>query len=261
MAGAPERLGSRVVDGYIVRAVRARRRHPVHARRRKCRRARPACGPDLGQVPHVVQPSHDALDAARIPRPALIPRADEHQVRPHRVGAVAVHQVVRVHHVAAALGHLLGVLAQDDALVEQPQHRLVEVHQPQIAHDLGPEAGVEQVHRGVLDAAGVLVHGQPGHGGRVDGAQVVVGAQVAVLVPRRVHERVHGVRVPPGRRRRRPGRWCAPTRRRTSAGTRRWAGTPRPPARSPAGRPPAPARHHSRHSRRWEWACPSTAGG
>ncbi len=71
--------------------------------------------------------------------------------------AQLVDQIVRVDDVAARLGHLLVVLAQDDALVEQPQERLVEVDQAHVAHRLGEEARVEQVHRGVLDPAGVLV--------------------------------------------------------------------------------------------------------
>ncbi len=52
------------------------------------------------------------------------------------------------------------------------------------------------MHRGVLDAAGVLGDGQPladALVGVVEGAVGVVGAEVAVLVPGRVDEGVHGV--------------------------------------------------------------------
>ena len=99
----------------------------------------------------------DAADPGRAPRAALVPRAHEHQEQADRVGAVALHELVGVLDVAAALGHPLAVGAQDLALVEQLLERLVLLDQADVAHRLREEAGVEQVHHGVLGAAGVLV--------------------------------------------------------------------------------------------------------
>ena len=60
----------------------------------------------------------------------------------------------------AALAHLL-VVGDDGALVEEARERLAEIDQPHVAERLDEEAGVEQVHHGVLGAAGVDVHRHP----------------------------------------------------------------------------------------------------
>ena len=105
--------------------------------------------------------TRDALDAAPVPRAALVPGAYEHEEAAQGVRAVAVHEVLRVDHVAAALAHLLRVLAQDDALVEEPLNGSPKSTSPRSRIDLGQEAGVEQVQHRVLDAAGVLVYREP----------------------------------------------------------------------------------------------------
>jgi hypothetical protein len=65
-----------------------------------------------------------------------------------------------------------------------------------VAHQLVEEARVQQVQDGVLDAADVLVHGQPVVGAlRVQHALVVVGAGETGVVPGRLHEGVEGVRL------------------------------------------------------------------
>ncbi len=259
----------------------------------------------LANLPHVLQQPLRPLDAFVVPRPALVPLGEEHQVGAHRVGPELGHQFVRVDDVALALRHALhvqmvaqlvdGVVAldgrhaddgvrrdldgeqlaagvhlqhvlgaahdlahdyvvaqtgrhrprlddlhprggelvalapaigqndvplalraQDLPLVAQAGHWLIElagrvaavvahdtrrlIEQPQVAHDLGEEAGVEQVHRGVLLTAGVDVDRQPvGRLFGVERAAVVGGAEVAVLVPRRAHEGVHRVRLAAGR--------------------------------------------------------------
>src|SRR5919199_6702429 len=146
------------------------------------------------------QKAYNTLNAARVPWPALCPRTDEHQIAAQNIGAVTVHELLRVHHVAAALAHLLRVLAEYDALVKQPRHRLVEPDHPEIAHYLREETGVEQVHRRVLDPPGVLVNREPALSLLgVERPIVVVWREVAVLIPRGVHERVHRVRLPLGR--------------------------------------------------------------
>ena len=102
-----------------------------------------------------------ATDPGRAPRPALVPRAHEHQEQPDRVRAVAGDEVVGVDGVAARLRHPLAVEAQDLALVEQPLERLVLLDQADVAHHLRPLAGVQQVHDRVLGAARVLVDRGP----------------------------------------------------------------------------------------------------
>jgi hypothetical protein len=71
------------------------------------------------------------------------------------------------------------------ALIAQFGERLVEVDQPGVVHHLGPEAGVQQVHDGVLRAADVGIDRQPvAHGGRVERSLRLVGAGKAQEVPR-----------------------------------------------------------------------------
>ncbi len=140
----------------------------------------------------------DAADPGRAPRPALVPRPHEHQEQPDRVGAVALDQVVGILDVAPRLRHALAVGTQDLALVEQPQERLVLLDQADVAHGLGPEAAVQQVHHRVLGAAGVLVDRCPViDQGEVDRACLVVRRQVAEPVPRRIDEGVHRVGLAP----------------------------------------------------------------
>ena len=119
------------------------------------------CG-SITNAPHAVQELVHAADAGRAPRAALVPGAHEHQEQPDRVGAVARDQLVRVLDVAPALAHPLAVGAQDLALVEQPPERLALLDQADVAHRLGPEPAVQQVHDRVLRAARVLLDGRPG---------------------------------------------------------------------------------------------------
>ena len=148
---------------------------------------------------HAPEPARNALYALAVPGTALAPGADEHQEAPQRVGAEAVHVLLRVDHVAPALAHLLPVGPEYGPLVPQAGHRLVEVDQPEVPHDLGEEAGVEQMQYGVLDAAGVLVDRKPllpPFG--VERPPIVVRREVTVPVPRGVHEGVHRVRLARG---------------------------------------------------------------
>src|SRR5215208_6332335 len=146
------------------------------------------------------EPARDAPYALAVPGAAFVPRADEHQETPERVGTEAVDVLLRVDHVATALAHLVPVGPEYVPLVAQAGHRLVEVNQPKVAHDLGEEAGVEQVQNGVLYAAGVLVDGEPllsPFG--IERPLIVVRREVTVPVPRGVHESVHRVRLACGR--------------------------------------------------------------
>ena len=132
----------------------------------------------------------------------MLPRADEHQVAADGIGSVLIDVFIGVDDVAAALGHALAVRTQNDALIEEAQHGFVEVDDVHVPQRLGEEAGVEQMHGGVLDAAGVLIDrqpvaaaaGVPRHVGCGQGlARLVVGIDVGVLIPAGAHEGVHGI--------------------------------------------------------------------
>ena len=148
----------------------------------------------LDQVPHPPQPAHHAVDVAVVPRAALGPAVAEHQEGAHRVGAVAPHLLVGVDHVAARLAHAVAVAAQNVALVAQLQHRLGAGLQTQVPIRLVEEARVQQVHGGVLGAAGVGVDRHPvAVLGGIERSVGALRAEVAQVVPRRAHESVHGV--------------------------------------------------------------------
>ena len=110
-----------------------------------------------GHAPDAGEEAGNALDALHAPGFHLFERAHEHFVEAQRVGSVFVDDVVRVHHVAAGLGHLLAVLAEDEALVDESLERLGRGDVAEIEEHLVPEAGVEQVKHGVLGAADVEV--------------------------------------------------------------------------------------------------------
>mmetsp|Transcript_14221 Transcript_14221/g.38965 ORF Transcript_14221/g.38965 Transcript_14221/m.38965 type:complete len:879 (+) Transcript_14221:447-3083(+) len=120
-----------------------------------------------------------------------------------------VDLVVPVVVLAAALGLVEERALEHHALRQQLLEGLGHVHQLQVAHHLGPEARVQQMQDGVLDAADVLVHAAPAGDGLVGshpvlraGAdhRVVVGrVAVAHEVPGRIDEGVHRVRLALGR--------------------------------------------------------------
>ena len=84
---------------------------------------------------------------------------------------IFIHHVIGRHR-AGTLRHLLAARG-DDALVEQPGERLVEIEQAEIVQRHGEEARVDQVHGGVLAPADVLIHRHPVfHFGRIEGARV-----------------------------------------------------------------------------------------
>ena len=188
-------------------------------------------------------------------------RGREEDVEAQGVGPVLRDHVVGGDGVALRLRHHLAVLV-DHPLGEEARHRLVEVDEAEVAHHLRPEARVDEVEDGVLDAAHVEVDREPvRHRRGVEGPVVLRGREVAVEVPGRVDEGVHGVGLAPGR---------APALRAGGLHERRdllervaaLAGEGRV---RRAGRRAGPssgtgARRPSR-SRRPGWACPSSAGG
>ena len=112
--------------------------------------------------PDAAKEAHHATDAARRPGAALIPRAHEHQEEAHRVGAMLADELVGVLHVAARLRHALAVGAEDLPLIEEARERLGFTDQSKVAHRLGKEARVEQMHHGMFGTAGVLINWAPG---------------------------------------------------------------------------------------------------
>ena len=96
--------------------------------------------------------------------------------------------------VAALLVFVVEGVGQHHALAEQALERLVAVDQTRVTQQLVEEAGVEQVHTGVLDTADVLIHRQPVVGSsRIQHALVVVRGAVARVVPGGLHKGVEGI--------------------------------------------------------------------
>ena len=145
---------------------------------------------------HAVEELGYGRDALFGERSALGVGEREAQVHPEHVRTVHGHVVVGVDYVAAGLAHALAVGAENDALVDQTQERLVEMQVAHVAQRLCDEARVEQVHAGVFRAAHVGIDGQYLIRPRgVERLFVVVCVGVAQVVPARAHERVQGVGV------------------------------------------------------------------
>ncbi len=118
----------------------------------------------LGVEEESPAPLEPASHAHHVPRgPGLhhLQGAHEHLVATEGICAVLPDDLVRVDHVASALGHLLPVLAEDETLVDEPREGLVRGHEAEIEEHLVPEPRVEEVEHGVLRAAHVEVDGHP----------------------------------------------------------------------------------------------------
>ena len=114
----------------------------------------------------------DAFDAGVLPVEIAVGRRGEERVHAGGVGAVFRDHVVGRDDVAEALRHFRAVL-DDHALGEQALGRLVVFHESDVAHELGPEARVDEVQDGVFGSADVLVDGEPIiHGVHVEGRGV-----------------------------------------------------------------------------------------
>ena len=92
---------------------------------------------------------------------ALVEVADEHDIGAHGVGAVLIHDVVGIDHVAAGLGHLLAALAKDHAVAGALVIGLRIGHHTDVIEEVVPETAVQQMQGGVLHAAVVPVHLTP----------------------------------------------------------------------------------------------------
>ena len=154
-------------------------------------------GDDVARLDDVVLALRHLLGAAVGHRLAVLARGDGHRT------ALVVVLDVDLGRVEPALpaGRVLAVVAVvgQHALREQALERLVELHQAEVAHHLGPEARVQQVQHRVLDPADVLVHRHPVVVAAVDHRGRSVRRAVAHVVPGRVDERVHRVGLAPRR--------------------------------------------------------------
>ena len=162
------------------------------------------CGIDLSPLGAVrEQPHHTpgaldeavgARDGLGVPVEVLLGRSHEENGQTHGVRTVGVDHTGGRNDVALRLGHGVAMLVLDHALAEQVGEGLVLVDHAHVAQDLGPEARVEQVENCVLDAADVVVDGHPAvHRLLGEGGLVVVGVDVAQVVPAGAREGVHGV--------------------------------------------------------------------
>ena len=124
------------------------------------RLGRAALGDLEAQPPQAAEEAGHALDARVLPLDVVLGRAHVEDVEANRVGAVGGDHLVGRDDVALRLGHLRAEVV-DHPLREEAQERLAEAEQPQVVQHLHEEARVEQVQDGVLDAADVLVDGQP----------------------------------------------------------------------------------------------------
>ena len=73
---------------------------------------------------------------------------------------------------AALVGAARENVVEHHSLRQQVGEGLVVLHQAEVAHDLGPEARVEQMQDGVFDATDVLVGGHPVVGAGIDHGRV-----------------------------------------------------------------------------------------
>ena len=132
-------------------------------------------------------------------------------------------------------------LVRDHALGEQALERLVDRRVPRLVHGAGEEARIEEMQDRMLDAADILIDGQPiADGVGVDRHWRMRRAE-AREVPGRIDEGVHGVGLALGRSAALragdmlPGRMAVERIAAAVEGRR-------PPAASPAGPSPAPGR-------------------
>ena len=88
---------------------------------------------------------------------------------------------------------------QQHALCEQAFEWFVNLHQTHVAHDFGPETGIQQMQYCVFHTADVLIDGEPVAHPLVHHGVALVGAGIADVVPRRIDERIHRVRLSPRR--------------------------------------------------------------
>src|ERR1700691_5613994 len=114
----------------------------------------------LEESVHPSQETLNAFNAGILPIEIAVGRSGEQAVEARSVGAVARHHFVRADDVAQVFLQYCAIF-NDHALREQALDRLVVGDEAHIAHELAPEARVNQVQDGMFDAPDVLVNGKP----------------------------------------------------------------------------------------------------
>src|SRR5687768_3397104 len=85
-------------------------------------------------------------------------------------------------------------LADNHALREQPLEGFVKCHQANVADDLGPKSGIDQMHYGVIVAAYILIYRRPICGNfRIEWQDLICRVCVSEKVPGRIDERIHRI--------------------------------------------------------------------
>ena len=139
------------------------------------------------------QESLNAFDARILPVEIAVRWSGEQAVEARGVGAIASHHFVRTDDVAETLRHF-GAIFNHHALREEAFDGFVMGDEAEVAHELGPEARVDEVKDSVLNAADVLVDGKPilrDFG--IERSAVVVRVRVTIEIPGRIDEGVHGI--------------------------------------------------------------------
>ncbi len=153
----------------------------------------------LVEPPHTIQEPRDAGDEVVVPVHALFRRRGEEHPQPCHVRARLPDKLADPDADVLGRRHRLAVQA-DHALGMQGPAWLLYFHHSHVGERAGEEPEEYQVAGGVLDAADVLVNRQPLiRFGLAERQLVVPRVGVAQVIPRRVHERVHRVRVAPRR--------------------------------------------------------------
>ena len=110
------------------------------------------------QTPRATEKFIDAGDAIGVPRLHHFERTHEHFVKAERIRAILREHVVGIYHIAARLGHLLTVFAEDKSLIDEFEKRFGRGDVAEVEQNLVPEPRVEQMQHGVLRAADVEVN-------------------------------------------------------------------------------------------------------
>ena len=147
----------------------------------------------LDEAVDAAQKSLNAFDAGILPVEVAVGWGGEEAVKAGGVGAVAGDHFIGTDDVAEALRHFCAVF-DHHALGEETLGGFIVGDEAEVAHEFCPEARVDEVKDGVFDAANVLVDGKPVlRGLGVEGCAVIMRVGVAVKVPGRIDEGVHGI--------------------------------------------------------------------
>src|SRR5918994_2763213 len=163
------------------------------------RRREVACLVDH-QTPDPFEEAGDALYASRTPGLHGFQWSHEHFIESNGVGAEAIDRLIGVHDVAARLRHLLIVLTQHDALVNELPERLGCRDDADIEQDLMPKSGIQKMQYSMLAATNVEVDRHPIlFFPRIDDLLIVFRIEKTQIVPAGPGPLRHGISFAPRR--------------------------------------------------------------